>query len=393
MFLRRSGRKILLLHSYRDGSGRVCQLRLDHLEEGQARGNFPGPPLERRARSPLFQHRNELEPPAHPTEHTPQRCPPPSAPAKHTPGLVEKRLADLLHTLNSESDPRVIQRVADAVQQRLRATRASIEEAEAHTQNGDLAAAETTLKDLIIKTRAALPARRKRFHEKDPQAQPYLQAQERLAELLKQQGRLQECLETQRQRVAACPTREAQLDLGAVLQLQGHTEAARQQYARLPQKSSWRHYNLAAAALQNEHYDEALGHLLQAFARGRDVVIALRHLEAGRQPGWGKDYWERYGHLWSEKARKFFLVTRAQHLVGNRVSNVAERGKIPRQIIQGVVKQRLLGWIMAALPGAETPPPKQSKAPSPPPSRKKPANSKPKKHNPSTAAPTKTRNN
>ena len=32
MFLRKMGRRYLLLHNYRDGSGRVCQRRLGHFE-------------------------------------------------------------------------------------------------------------------------------------------------------------------------------------------------------------------------------------------------------------------------------------------------------------------------------------------------------------------------
>jgi len=35
MFLRRMGRKILVLHSYRDGTGRVCQRRLAHFDSAE----------------------------------------------------------------------------------------------------------------------------------------------------------------------------------------------------------------------------------------------------------------------------------------------------------------------------------------------------------------------
>lgn len=309
--------------------------------------------------------------------------------------LLQRRLQDLMRSLNGESDKRVLQHVADVVQQRLHAAQASFEQAEQNLQQGDFPAAEQELRALVIQTRAPLPTRRKRFLEKDPQIQPHLKAQTLLGDLLLKQGRLDECLEVQKARVSTCPSKEARLDLGAILQRQGDLEAATKQYASLPRRSSWRHYNLAAAALQRDALDEALGHLLQAFARGRDVVIALRHLEAGREPGWGKDYWERYGHLWDDKARRFFLAARAQLLVGSRVTSAAERGKFPRQIIQEPVRGRLLGWIMTALtpPGAESPRPSQSPGPSRPLPRKTRADSKPKKRNPSSAGPTKTRNN
>ena len=45
MFFRQMGRKILLLHSYRDGTARVCQRRLAHfgsVEEARTQVADPG---------------------------------------------------------------------------------------------------------------------------------------------------------------------------------------------------------------------------------------------------------------------------------------------------------------------------------------------------------------
>lgn len=346
MFLRRSGRRILLLHSYRDGRDQVCQLRLGHLLEEEAAERFESPDWRAEIEAGLpgvrikWSHLRErlVELLASGGERVRR--------ARQREDLVEERLKALLRALAGETDAKVLDRVAAALQARARCQAASWKRAEECLEEGDLKAAEQELRDLVVGSRAPLDSRRKRFAEKEPEVKSYLLAQARLGQLLLQQGRWPECAEVERQRAACCPTREACLDLGAALQRQGKLEAAAIQYSRLPRHSAWRHYNLASAALQAERYEEGLRHLLRGFGRGRGEVFALRHLEAGRTPGSGHEYWDRYGHLWGERARRFFLVARAEPLVGYKISSADEWGKLPRDLVKGWAFDRLLERVL-----------------------------------------------
>ncbi len=337
MFLRRSGRRILLLHSYRDGRDQVCQMRLGHLLEEEALERFDCPDWKAEIEASLprlrvkWSHLRErlVLLLASGGERLRRAC--------KREDMVEERLKALLRALAYETDSKVLDRVAAVVQDRARCQRASWGRAEECLDQGDLKAAEQELRDLVARGRAQLAP---------PEVKSYLLAQARLGQLLLQQGRFRECAEVERQRAACCPTREACLDLGAVLQRQGMLEAAAAQYARLPRRSAWRHYNLASAALQAERYEEGLWHLLRGFGRGRGEVFALRHLEAGRPPGFGREYWDRYGHLWGERARRFFLVARAEPLVGSRICRADERGKLPRDLVKGWSFDRLLERVL-----------------------------------------------
>lgn len=349
MFLRRVGRKIVLLHSYRDGSGRVCQLRLADVEEELALECFRNQSWRGELEERFSDIRMDWRRLRERLELLLEDVAPRQRRARTRQILVETRLRDLLRALQSETDERVLKGVAEAVQHRLDCTGASLQRAEKKAEAGDLDAAERELRALVVRTRAELPARRSRFSEKEPPVKSYLQAQERLAEVLRQQGRLKESLEVQRARVNCCATREARLDLGSALQRQGELEAAAREYARAPRRFSWRHYNLAAVALEREHWDEALEHLFQGFWRGREIVFALKHLRAGRKAGWGREYWEWYGHLWNEQARDFLLATRAEPLVGVQVSNALECGRMPRRCVEGRARQLLLERIQSAL--------------------------------------------
>ena len=334
MYLRKKGRRIVLLHSYRDGRQRVRQMRLGHLEQDQALDHLDDIAWRRD-----FELRNSdlkldwdrlraqavalIDPDLAPL-HRPERA-----------ERIEQILKTLLQLLNHEDDDKVLARVAEAVRLRRRCKRARFERAQECIEQGNFKAAESELKDLVAQTRAPLPARRRRFDPDDAQAAPYLKAQAMLSQVLREQGKDEECAWVQAKLTNCCPTREALRDMGAVLQRMGYPEAAMAQYERVARWDSWRHYNLASAAWQQDRKLDALTHLLRGMSRGVEVTEALEHLEAGRKPGRGADYWHRYGSLWNQRARQFFLAVSREMLVRVRLRQAAERRVQVRDLVKG----------------------------------------------------------
>ena len=139
---------------------------------------------------------------------------------------------------------------------------------------------------------------------------------------------------------------EARLAYGGLLQQLGRLEEAREQFSCLDRWDYRRHYQLAAlASLQREH-DQALCHLLQGLLLYRPVGDALVRLWNDKQPVRAGDYWESYGHLWSEWSQAFFLSVYRQTVVRVQLSLLVDRGVHVHEVLPDYTRRWLLKRIL-----------------------------------------------
>lgn len=303
MFLRRMRRRILILHSYRDGRGKVCQRRLGHFTDlaGLERelDDLPrrcpdlycdGPRLRDRARKLL----HDQPPGRQPSEN------------------VSKALRTLLNWLTEELDPGQLS--PDLATLRARLQKMDLDEA-----NNPLSQA-----------RSALPSRRKRFDPSDDKAQAYLEALEQLAKLQQQPEEKARILG---QRVQACPDPRALLQYGATLQQLGHHEEAIEQYQRVPDQEGSRHYNLSSTYWQLGDFEQALVHLLRGIARQPETAEALFRMQQGKCVLRGGGYWEEFGELWDRLGRRFLVAISRIPLVRRRVRQAQQSQRKVRSLV------------------------------------------------------------
>ncbi len=330
MFLRKRGRRVLLLHSYRDGQGRVCQARLGHfLEVDEARrclyepawredfaGRFPGVKVDwaRVTRQ---------------VGAIPENSPGPARP-RPLKVRLDEALRTFLHLWARVEDADLAHQVADVLRDRLRL---------AERDDSDLEARQW-------RARARLEPRRTDFH--DGAADEYIQTLESRAGELKTQGRLQEACQVLEEIAQSQPTFERRADYAAALQVLGRTEEAIAEYERISRKSAVRFYNLASIYCRDGRMDKALGNVMSAMLRDRHPAKALECQRAGRPPAHGLEYWDRFGHLWDPVGRWFVLGIYSQLLVRSRLNKAAEKRQIPRELVTGKARrlllQRVLHW-------------------------------------------------
>ena len=311
MFLRKMGRRFLLLHSQRMGDGRVLQRRLGHFEQAAELRQSLGCARWREE----FQKKNpgvsvdwrRLHEQA---QHLPED--PPRTGREQRIALLKRNLLSLLQEESHEG------------------IRGFIRELERQT----------------LDCRSALPARRRRFEASEPRASDYFSALREQAEQLKAEGRLDESATVLQEWVGASASPEARLAYGGVLQLLGRSEEARQQFACLPRGDFRRHYQLAALACQQRQPDQALVHLLQGLLLNRSVGEALTARGAKSQAGQGREYWQRYGDLWDEWSRRFFLDVYSQRPVRMLLSLLIGRGVHVHEVLPERTRQRLLQRIL-----------------------------------------------
>lgn len=290
MFLRRMGRKILVLHSYRDGTGRVCQRRLAHFDSAEQAA-------ERLADADW------------------------QADLKHRypelalqPKLLKTKLDAVLQSdppKRGRSTRTNQQKLQDALRTLLRLTR----------EDANLKAlAATALLDLIAPESTETPLATDR---------PALEEQ---ATLLEQQNRLAESCRVRGRLASLFPGEQSWADYGESLQRLGRLEEALAQYARLSPRKSLRHYQMASVLLAQNKEREALHHLALGMSRERNIADALMQLHKGAKPDKGGQYWERYGYLWDEPARKFFFNVYQQSLVKMTLNRDRSRGVRRRRV-------------------------------------------------------------
>ena len=320
MFLRKRGRRFLILHSYRDGRGKVCQRRLGDFVDaaGLSRELLELP--RRLPEMEPFLARLQVQGEAMLSQRT-SGCSEPEQRAQRI-----RRTARLLSTyLAEEGDPEVLRQVA----------------AELHDLQVKLPAQET---NPLNRSRARLSPRRRRYDPSDPQAQPYLQALDQEAEQLTEQSRLAEGAEVLAERVKRCPTAEARLAYGALLLKLGRGEEAVEQFGRVADCYGARHYNCAAVSWSRNKPEEALVHLLRGLTREPEVMTALERIEKGKAIVQPTDYWQRFGDLWPPEARAFALRICSQTLVRHSMNNTLRRGVQVRELIPASSR----AWLLTA---------------------------------------------
>jgi len=332
MYLRKQGRRIYLLQSYRDGLGKVRQRRFGHFCD---LAGWQRQRLELPLRCPEL--RGQLERLDGRAELMLEALPGPRQPQARV-GAIRGLIRTLLTKLAEEEDERVLAALAADLQQlsaRLGQTAAEdlLVEAEQQMQQGDLEEAEANLDQLVLASRAALPARRQSFDPCDPKARTYLEALDRLGQVLLKQNLCQEAAEVLKERVTGCPSPPARLLYGSLLQKLGRRQEAIEQYSRLPNWERDRHYNLASAYWQEGNHEEALIQLLRGFTWGVEPAHALERIQQGKTPLYGGEYWQHYGGLWDEPGRQFVLAIAAQPWVRRRLRIVREQGTRVRSLI------------------------------------------------------------
>ena len=326
MFLRRMGRKILLLHNYRDGAGKVRQQRL---------GDFAGAQdaacqlrdekwlQELKALYPDFRFDQErlLE-----RARTLQDKPPPQrvqkARSRNLHHIIERTLLTLQRLLEKAQDPELERRV---VQQLTRTSRAKREV------------------ELRAWVRATQPPRRSCWHRDDPAAAAHRQAMQQVVEHFEGAGQFEEACVAQAELARAFPDQQAWLDHGVLLQRLGRWDEAILEYSRLPYRDSLRHYQIASAVCAKGNPEESLEHVFRALTWDRDVAEGLLKIEKGLEPTKGAEYWQRLGRLWTPAGRKFLLAVYNQSLVKMGLGRAARRGIKPRRLFRGHAVTVILG--------------------------------------------------
>lgn len=310
MFLRQHGRQVLLLHSYRDGLGQVRQRCLARFRDreglelhwGHLQREFPAwrPQLD------------GLRPKA---EAMVKDSPSPPADAGEPLQRATRALLRLLSQVSLE-DPRVVATVAP-LRARLGAGGESRQDPP----------------DDLERHRSAIKPGRTRLDAAELQSAPYLGALMERALHLRERGQKREALACLRERMQLCPDLES-TSLYAFWQ--GGRRGACGALEKLAQADGARDYNLAALHFRAERYEEAVRALLQGIARRPAVAQAL-------QRGNEQDaYWNRYGYLWGDGARKFLLKVAGLPQICHRLKRAWARGVRPRTLVRPFYQRALL---------------------------------------------------
>jgi len=313
MFIRKQGKRWQLLHSCRDGSGRIYHRRLGHFTESGELGRKLDEisqkcPEVRFDRTRLMSKVVGFE-----TSRETVR-----EDIREDSGLDASRRSDkirryaraLLRLLAEEDDGAVLQDAQEdlvLLSARLREF-GEIDEIKVHLSR--------------------LSPRRRKFDRSEPKACLYLEALDQLSRKLQLQGQVEKALDVLGRRVECCATPEAQMRYGAMLQSTGHFDQAVLQYARVPSREPGKHYNLASIAWQKERKEEAVVHLLRGLTHDPeanlhfDESFGIRVMtgqpikeDKERPVGPNPEYWHQFGHLWTTEGREFVHQICSQPLV------------------------------------------------------------------------------
>ncbi len=414
MFLRKTGRKFLLLHSYREGGSRVRQLTLRRFEGvngirmALTRAGWRALQEELEQRFPHLQvdwdrlNGKLAEMVGRAEEDKPSRSSRRGAPRRgkrHEQAIdpaeagaqILRRTVGRLRRLLLESDPeslrlagcelnelgglidQVAPRESESVERELSAARALEDDGKAARGRlrraqklrpwdgglwrleGELLArhrhwkgAERAYREAARLDRHRLPTNRRVFHPEEPTSLPYLLDLEGLAMVLKRQGRLEEACQVLGERVRLCPEPAAREALGAALHSTGQFQGARQEFRKLPDRDWRRHYHEAATWLEQGAAMTGLEVLLRAIARndGPACTLPPRFRGGTRVERPDFHYWEQFGELWGEEARRFLRAVREEQMVRFRMTELGKlryrvRKVMPPELMKKVVRRAL----------------------------------------------------
>ncbi len=278
MFVRRSGRQLLLLSSYRDDRGKVCQRRLA-----------------------AFRDRASLD------EHLPRLV----------PAAALQRLRDRALALLEEIRP-----ARKPPQQRLRSGARALLNLLA--QQPQLEAVEE-VQLLHQRLRGEPILQRRRYWAQDPQVQAWAQAQEQQALELEQRGLFEQSLEVYLRRLSLIQGDRTPLRAARLLQRLGRTQQALEVVHTMAPGDAWRDYHLATLCWQLGRYQQAMEHFYRA-------------LKA--EPQLSPLYWREYAEMWDEPSRRV-LADLTRLPVIRTVLRVGGRTQVPR-ISRGWLLDRAL---------------------------------------------------
>ncbi|MFN8611891.1 MAG: hypothetical protein U0931_30380 [Vulcanimicrobiota bacterium] len=344
MFLRKMGHRYLLLHSYRDGRGKVCQRRLAHFESpAQMHVNLNRAEWRERLQTDYPEIKMDwrrLTQDAATLEQAPVA--PRTRASQGRPSLAGQ-VRKLVRMAAEEGKVEVLHQAAEILQSRLRSLarpEAELARGESYLQSQQFAEAEAELEAVVWKTRLQLPPARRRLEE--PQARDHLQALRSLSRALEGQGKTAESSRIAEQRARMNPARLSLGEYGLQLHKEGRWEEAAEQWRRVPWKFGWRHYNLAALAWSQGRQEESARHLLHGLVQDDDIACSLLRLYRRQTPGRSQYYWDGFGQLWDDQARGFLLAIYCDSLVRYELEQIRERGLGSRDLMRNWSLKRLL---------------------------------------------------
>lgn len=307
MFLRIEGKRVELLHAYRDGRCKVCQRRLWTFRSSQELEQACWEEIRDAVEGRWPDLRGDWE-------RVAQQASRLSAPPRKSGQTDKLRQAARRLRLWLDREPelageaRVELAALQAALQRLELPQQPMVEIEELLQDGEWELAERRLEEI----RAT----------RDGDA--YLPGLKRLARLLRDQGRAEEAAAVLSDLVRREPTAENQEELGMALFQAGRVQEAWEQFRKPLLRSPFRHYNEAAALLAAGRRENALQACLRGMARDRRVTDWLLKPKGRR----GAAYWERFGALWEESARSFLRAVASDRVVRVTLSYVLPK-KLP----------------------------------------------------------------
>jgi hypothetical protein len=293
MFIRRMGRRLLVLESYRDGQGKVCQRRW---------GDFVDLAGLTRVCEALGQHLSGEQ-------------------LSQLRERGESMLGELPAAVSVEERRRKVtglaKRLVHALDEGL------------VPEGAELTALRQRLEKGAV---SRWGSRRRRLEEHE--APDYVDA---LEKQIREQGPSLAVLE---ERVRLGHNWVRQLELGGLLQASGQLERARAVYVRISKRVPARHYQLASLAWAENEYRMALEHLCQGFLEDLDF-------ESTRQAKGA--YWENFGEHWSELGRAFFLEVAGSTLVRMNLARVRAQGVRVRRLLPSVSDRWFLPKVLKKL--------------------------------------------
>jgi hypothetical protein len=320
MFIRKRGRLCLILTSYRDGQGKVRQRRLGHFRDRET--------LERAwaslSDSGLGTSLASLRPRAE--------------------QLLEELGGSEPHRRAKKSSRSLLALLADYPEL---AQLDEVKQLALRLQPEPVpGSGEESLRRKVEWEAVRLHPRRHKYGPGEAGLAGYLKSKLELSQHLRQQGLAG--LEELRATAEELPESLASLDYAAQLHCLGELEQAKQFLLQLPRELAWRDFNLAACYWSQAESAAALRHLLAALSRDEWVWEALDAQFRGRRGGLGQPYWDRYGQLWDEAGRRFFLtIARLPGVRFNR-SEARREGRRPRKLMPDFTHKWILQKALAA---------------------------------------------
>jgi tetratricopeptide (TPR) repeat protein len=340
MFLRKRANRILLLHSYRDGAGKVCQARLADFRGGKEARELLASTQWRREFELRFPGRKvDWSKLAEQARGLPDDTGKPVV-SKPLNQRFEAAFRAFLRLWDQLEDSQRRDQVAETLRERMRLAELPPATPEDCLESGGL----EQLQVLEWKSRASLDPRRSSLE--DESGETYRKTLARRAELLQAEGQAEQARQLWKQLVEVQPSEHHLARYGAILQKLGLLDEAAEQYRRISKKCAVRSYNLASLHLQQNEMDAALIEAMNGMLSDSRIARATGALREGRQPNEGREYWEKFGHLWDPIGRWFLMGTYAQPLVRVRLGRAAEARYRPRVLVRGKARDLLLTRVL-----------------------------------------------